>query len=103
MTNDVNDIIKALDLIHTCCETISDCGGCGECPLGTDCFEYNSMLDGLNISAGKWKKFIGFADDVEEYMDELNMTEEEKHELEMLDEYDRRRKGERDERAFEEW
>lgn len=101
MTNDAKDIVNALALIHTCCETIQDCGGCDWCPIGSDCFDYNSLLDSYeNISAGTWESFIKFADDVEEFMGELNMAREERRELDMLDEYDRRRKGDRDEAEF---
>lgn len=103
MTNDAKDIINGLELIHMCCETIEECGGCDYCPMGSDCFEYNSLLDSYeNISVGKWEEFIGFADDVEEFIKERNMTRNERRQLEWEDEYDRIRKGERDERYIEE-
>lgn len=103
MTNDARDIINGLELIHMCCETIQQSGGCDWCPMGSDCFEYNSLLDSYeNIPLGVWEKFIGFADDVDEFMNERNMPKEERELMEWEDEYDRRRKGERDERAIEE-
>lgn len=103
MTNDVTEIIKALELIHSCCETIDDCGGCEKCPMGTDCFEYNSLLDSYErISMCKWQSFIDYADDVEELMSEESMTSAEMRELDRLDYYDRQRKGERDEKAIAE-
>ena len=69
--------------------------------MGSDCFDYNSLLDSYeNIPVGRWEKFIGFADDVEDFVNESNMTSEERRELDLLDEYDRRRKGERDEAEF---
>ena len=103
MLNDVKDIINGLELIHMCCEAIEENGGCDECPIGSDCFEYNSLLDSYeNIPMSRWERFVRFADDVEEYMKERNMTREERRQLDWEDEYDRRRKGERDERYLEE-
>ena len=103
MTNDVSDIINSLELIHSCCETIEDCGGCRVCPLGRNCFEYNSLLDSFEcISAREWQKFIDFADNVSDEMAEANMTLAEKRELDLLDYYDSVRKGERDEKYIEE-
>lgn len=101
MTNDVKGIVNGLGIIHACCSTINDCGGCDKCPMGSDCFEYNSLLDSFeSVSEEKWTAFVNFAEDVEEIMAELSMTAEEKRELDLLDEYDRRRKGERDEAEF---
>lgn len=103
MTNDVSDIVKGLEFIHICCETIAECGGCDRCPLGENCFEYNSLLDSYeNVSIGEWQAFIDFADDVEEIMSEASVTAKEKKERDLLDYYDGRRKGERDERYIEE-
>ena len=76
MTNDAKDIINGLELIHMCCETIEECGGCDYCPMGSDCFEYNSLLDSYeNISVGKWEEFIK----------ERNMTRNERRQLEWED------------------
>lgn len=103
MISDVKDILNGLELIHMCCEAIEDNGGCDECPMGSDCFEYNSLLDSFeNISAGRWEKFVKFADNIEEHMRERHMTREERRELGWEDEYDRKRKGERDEEYLEE-
>lgn len=100
MTNDVRDIIKALELIHVCCENIEALGGCSQCPMGNDCFDYNSLLDSYErIPAGKWEAFLGFADDVYERMQELDMSEEEKYRRELMNRLDMESKGERDERA----
>ena len=100
MTSDVSDIVKALELIHICCETIEDCGGCDRCPLGENCFEYNSLLDSYErITVNEWQALIDFADDI---TSEESLTFEEMRDRDLLDYYDRKRKGERDERYIEE-
>lgn len=103
MTNDVSDIIKSLELIHTCCETIEDCGGCDRCPLGENCFEYNSLLDCYErITASEWQAFIDFADVVIDETSDASMTARELKERDLLDYYDSMRKGERDEKYIDE-
>lgn len=92
------EIIKALDYLHSCCETISEGGACERCPILGNCLELTALSDvAEDMTAGDWDKFIGFADDVYKSMEE-SMNEED------YEAYyaDVARKGERDERYFDE-
>ena len=103
MTTDVKQIMRSLELVHICCETIEDNGGCKACPMGLDCFEENSLLDSYErIPMGKWQKFFDFADDIDEWRREQDMTAQEKRELELWNHLDCVSKGVRDEEAIAE-
>lgn len=103
MTTDVKQIVESLELIHICCETIEGNGGCNACPMRLYCLEYNSLLDSYEkIPMGMWQEFLDFADDVDEWRKEQNVTEREKRELERWNYYDCVSKGVRDEEAIAE-
>lgn len=99
LDKDVQDILKALDLIHSCCDTIEECGGCKECPLFLHCLRDDSAYDTcMDVTSIRWEEFVGFADDVEEIMAERNKTDEERQYEDWWNEQERKWEGDRDDR-----
>ncbi len=99
---EAESIVKALDLIQSCCDIIEECGGCRECPLFLHCLRDDSGYDTCtDVSRMRWSEFIGFADDIEEIMEERNKTDEERQYEDWWNEQERKWEGDRDERAFD--
>lgn len=103
ISKDVRDILKALDILNTCCDTIEECGGCRECPLYLHCLKEASVYDTLeDVTTMRWEEFVGFADDVEEIMEEISKTPEERWYEGWWNEQERRWEEARDERTIAE-
>ena len=80
MNKDIKMILDALNLLHTACQNIDGLGGCDKCPLNgrsskqRNCLEETDVLTlAENVTASQFEEFLGFSDDVEDYM---NMTEQ---------------------------
>ena len=77
MNKDIKMIVGALDLLHAACENIQGLGDCDRCPLNgrsskqRNCLEETDVLTlAEDVTASQFENFLGFSDDVEDYMDE---------------------------------
>ena len=74
MNKDIKMILDALNLLHTACQNIDGLGGCDKCPIKPNCLEGTDVMTvAEEVTAGQFEKFLGFSDDVEDYM---SMTEQ---------------------------
>ena len=70
MNKDVKMILDSLSLLHTACENINGLGACDKCPIRINCLESTSPLDiAEDVTAKQFDEFLGFSDDVEDYLE----------------------------------
>jgi hypothetical protein len=85
---DAQEILNMMDYLDSCCQTITEGGGCTKCPLWATCLDDNDFTDVANsFNKNHWDDFIALAEDIEDYVSDEDMR---------ANEADMRRKGERD-------
>ena len=68
MKKDVDNIVKALDLLSTACGNIQECRQCEHCPIGHVCLEGKyadtSLVEIADLICGsRWEEFLTYADE----------------------------------------
>lgn len=91
MTNHVEDIMKALDVMHMHCDAIQQSDhGCKRCPLRKQyaCLDETSPIElAEKVTKGTWNEFIEYEDDGDD--EEETLTEKEEYEAQMEALYER--------------
>ena len=68
MKKDVDNIVKALDLLSTACGNIQECRQCEHCPIGHVCLEgkygETTLVEIADLVCGsRWEDFLTYADE----------------------------------------
>lgn len=102
MTKDIQRIQEAMNLLALACDNINEGGACEKCPLHSDkCLDDMAVKDfAEEMTAKSLEEFLGFADDVQEYLEELEINSEENQRALHAD---FQRKYEAEERMIDEW
>lgn len=102
MTKDIQRIQEAMNLLALACDNINEGVACDKCPLFSDkCLEDMAVKDfAEEMTTKSLEEFLGFADDVQEYLEELEINSEENQRALHAD---FQRKYEAEERMIDEW
>lgn len=102
MTKDIKRIQEAMNLLVVACDNIIEGSACEKCPLYSDkCLDDMAVKDfAEEMTTKSLEEFLGFADDVQEYLEELEINSEENQRALHAD---FQRKYEAEERMIDEW